>query len=409
MPLLTILNHKFIKLANPDKDGKIRWDSLYEHSPGYSFCLSIDGTLLICNNNFRMHLGLAANGDVKIENLLEIGSKIFYQTNLLPMVKLQGQASEIFLSFKTHANGTLPVLLNIALRNDNGVEQLHFAGISIAQRNKFEKEILEAKETAEKALLENSELVRLKVELENSHHTIEQQLRELSRVTALHQQLDKVLSHDLQEPLRKISFFASLIEMKGAGLDPNIQKILFSAARLSNLISRMQRLHALEHRKIKVRDTDLNQLIAKAKTKLAFDSDDLKIDMDHLLPFKADAELLTNVFEELLDNSLKFKMDGQPAIVKISIDHFVQNIFVQIENKYKYQKHVRITYQDNSTGFDNANSKLVFDLFKKLHTHEGLGIGLTYIKRIVELHQGSITVKSELNQGTVFTLLLPVA
>lgn len=324
------------------------------------------------------------------------------------MVKLQGQANEIFLSFKTLSNGSLPVLLNIILRNEDGAEQLHFSGISIVQRNKFEKEILEAKEVAEKALLENAELIRLKKELENCQYIIEQQLQKISRVTAQHQQLDKVLSHDLQEPLRKISFFASLIEIKDISADPNIKKILIAASRLSNLISRMQRLHALEHRKIKPQDIILHKVIANAKNRLSIEGNDLEIKADNILSFKADPELLTNIFEELLDNSLKFKTNGQPTIVKITTDYFMQNIFIQTENKYKYRKYIRMVYEDNSIGFDNNYSQLIFELFKKLHTKEGLGIGLTYVKRIVELHHGTITVKSVLNKGTVFTILLPL-
>jgi sigma-B regulation protein RsbU (phosphoserine phosphatase) len=371
--------------------------------------LSDEGALVMINKAFRERLGLASDEIIKIDELLAVGSRVFYQTHLLPLIKLQEEASEIFLSFKTRSDEFLPVLLNIVSIREEGNLEFHFAGIQISQRNKFEKEIIEARDVAEKALLDNADLVKLKTELELKHYLIEKQLQQISRLTNQQKQIDKVLSHDLQEPLRKISFFASKIEYEGKQIDTNISKILTASERLQKLLSRMQRLHALDYLKLKRAPINLFDVVEKVKKRKHLETEEILITVESTLAFKADDAHLTRLFEELFDNSLKFKNPDKPLEINIATDQFVQNIFFETENKYKYGNYTRIIYSDNGSGFENIYSKLVFDLFKKLHTNDGLGIGLAYVKRIVELHGGTISVESNILHGTKFTILIPMA
>jgi sigma-B regulation protein RsbU (phosphoserine phosphatase) len=370
--------------------------------------LSDEGALLVANKTFRKRFGLVSDENIKIDELLAVGSKIFYQTHLLPLVKLQGEASEVFLSFKTRSNEFLPLLLNVAGIHEEGNIEFHFAGIEIAQRNKFEKEIIEARDAAEKALLENADVVRLKAELELKHHLIEQQLQQISRLTIQQKQIDKVLSHDLQEPLRKISLFASKIEYEGKQTDANISKILISAERLQKLLNRMQRLHALDYIKLKRVPINLFEVVERVKKRMHSEREKILVTVKNTIAFEADDEHLTRLFEELFDNSQKFKNPDKPLEITISTDHFVQNIFLETENRYKYGNYIRITYSDNGSGFENVYSKLVFDLFRKLDNNNGLGIGLAYVKRIVALHGGTISAESNILQGTKFTILIPM-
>jgi sigma-B regulation protein RsbU (phosphoserine phosphatase) len=370
--------------------------------------LSGEGALLVANKTFRKRFGLVSDENIKIDELLAVGSKIFYQTHLLPLVKLQGEASEVFLSFKTRSNELLPLLLNVASIHEEGNVEFHFAGIEISQRNKFEKEIIEARDAAEKALLENADVVRLKAELELKHHLIEQQLQQISRLTVQQKQIDKVLSHDLQEPLRKISLFASKIGYEGKQTDANISKILISAERLQKLLTRMQRLHALDYIKLKRAPINLLEVVERVKKRMHSEREKILVTVKNTIAFEADDEHLTRLFEELFDNSLKFANPDKPLEITISTDHFVQNIFLETENRYKYGNYIRITYSDNGSGFENVYSKLVFDLFRKLDNNNGLGIGLAYVKRIAALHGGTISAESNILQGTKFTILIPM-
>ena len=74
-------------------------------------------------------------------------------------------------------------------------------------------------------------------------------------------------------------------------------------------------------------------------------------------------------------------------------------------------QYCRIYIQDNGIGFDQQYAEQIFDMFRRLHVHsefEGTGIGLTLCKKIVEKHNGFISVQSKVNKGSIFIISLPV-
>ncbi|ADV50823.1 PAS domain-containing sensor histidine kinase [Cellulophaga sp. E16_2] len=380
----------------------------YHTSPGFNFTLSDAGDVLFINQKFRECLGYDLVEPLKINDILTSGSVIFFQVHLQPMIDLQHKADEVFLSFKTKTGNTVPVLLNAIRLVEGEIPKIHFAGINISQRNNYEKEILHARDVAEKALLDNLEHIRLKKELEYSQHQIEVQLQKIANYSEQHKQIDKVLSHDLQEPIRKISIFASLIENIDPEIEKNISKILKSSERLRKLLNRMQRLHAIENASLNLSNVSLKDIIEKAKNKLDIKDSSLQITHIDSLIFPADHDQLVNLFSELLDNSLKYKRNETPLVIKVTTDHFMQNTFIETEDKFQYGKYVRVTYSDNGSGFENTYAETVFELFSKLHMDKGLGFGLTLVKRIMSLHRGTVKLKSIENEGTTLTMLFPL-
>ncbi|WP_158977936.1 ATP-binding protein [Cellulophaga sp. L1A9] len=380
----------------------------YHTSPGFNFTLSESGDVLFINQKFRECLDYDLAEPLKINDILTPGSVIFFQVHLQPMIDLQHKADEVFLSFKTKTGNTVPVLLNAIRLLEGETSMIHFTGINISQRNNYEKEILHARDVAEKALLENSEHIRLKKELEYSQHLIEEQLQKIANYSEQHKQIDKVLSHDLQEPIRKISVFASLIENIDPEIDKNISKILTSSERIRKLLNRMQRLHAIENASLNLSNVNLKDIIEKVKKKLEINDSLLQITHIDSLIFPADHNQLVNLFSELLDNSLKYKRKETPLVIKVTTDHFMQNTFIETEDKFQYGKYVRVIYSDNGSGFENTYAETVFELFSKLHLDKGLGFGLTLVKRIMSLHRGTVTLKSIENEGTTLTMLFPL-
>ncbi|QWX85006.1 hypothetical protein H0I23_05050 [Cellulophaga sp. HaHaR_3_176] len=383
-------------------------EEFYHTSPGFNFTLSESGDVLFINQKFRECLDYDLAEPLKINDILTPGSVIFFQVHLQPMLDLQHKADEVFLSFKTKTGNTVPVLLNAIRLLEGETSKIHFTGINISQRNNYEKEILHARDIAEKALLENSEHIRLKKELEYSQHLIEEQLQKIANYSEQHKQIDKVLSHDLQEPIRKISVFASLIENIDPEIDKNISKILTSSERIRKLLNRMQRLHAIENASLNLSNVNLKDIIEKVKKKLEINDNLLQIKHIDSLIFPADHNQLVNLFSELLDNSLKYKRKETPLVIKVTTDHFMQNTFIETEDKFQYGKYVRVIYSDNGSGFENTYAETVFELFSKLHLDKGLGFGLTLVKRIMSLHRGTVTLKSIENEGTTLTMLFPL-
>lgn len=385
-----------------------QWKVIYDISPGFNFTLSEGGDLLLINNNFKDYLGYNGEEHLKINDILEPGSMIYFRVHVQPMIELQEKANEIFLSFKSKAGKSIPVLLNVVRVCENDVIKIHFAGISISKRNQYESEIIQARDEAVKALVENVENVRLKNELNLSQNLIELQLQQIVEFKEQHKQMDKVLSHDLQEPLRKIGLFGSLMKNVDSEVKLNLSKILKSSERLRKLLMRIQQLHAIDYENFKISNVDLKKLLENAKEKLHIQDEKFISLQGELFEFPADPIHLTSLFVELLDNSLKFKRSDVPLEINITTDYFMQNIFSETENKFEYGKFVRILYIDNGIGFENKYANKVFKLFEKLHLNEGLGFGLTYAKRIMNLHKGTISIESKKEKGTEITLLLPL-
>jgi len=386
------------------------WKGLYDFSPGFAFSLAHDGTLLRINSNFKNRLGYdAANEILHIDEILTIGSKIFYQTHLASALQLKANANEVFLSFKSQDSAPVPVLLNVIKMGDNEQAQLHFSGIEITQRHHYEKELQASKAAAEKALYENNDRKNILDQLKTSQEIIESQSQVIAQLTGQHVQLDKVLSHELQEPLRKMSMFASRIVTDEPEIALNILKIKEASERMRNLLDKLQKLHSVDSGPFNPAEIGFKKLLDKAFQKVAAKQGNFSFSYEEAKPIAGDSILLMHLFEELFENSVKFRNESIELKIDIIADQYKRNIFINTEDRYQYETCNRIIYRDNGTGFSQHYAEQVFELFKKLQGNYGLGIGLSYVKKIVERHSGTISVKSENGVGTEFTIVLPVA
>lgn len=393
---------------------------IYNVAPCYFLSISQNGLISRINETFLNALGYKADEVIhklKFTELLTVGSKIFYQTHFYPLIKLHGTFNEVFLSFCTKSGQEIPVLLNARQIGYDDIFEIHCGGIQIAQRNRFEKEILEAKKVSEKALLENEALIALKTELEQHQELLEERLRRLTQHTTDQMQINMLLSHDLQEPIRKIALFSNkLLANEALDIDTDshmlIQKINQSAGAMRELVVSIQQYLSLDHSLLKMSEFKMNEAVQLVIDKMDIDESDptVKISIGPLPFLKGDFSLISNIFGHLISNSLNFRDRSKSRLeITISAELVEQNIFVKLEHKYKYKEFIRITYSDNGIGFDNALENEMFVLFRKAHdVKEGLGIGLSYCKKIVELHNGSISARSAgAGKGATFTILLP--
>ena len=394
------------------------WEKVYHITPCYFFSFSNAGLIVKINNVLLDHLGYAADEVLhvkKLTELLTVGSKIFFDTHFYPLIKMRGMANEIFLSFKTKEGNELPVLLNVLLERDGDQYEIYCGGMQISNRNRFEKELLEAKKVAEAALLENKELNEVKLQLKEHQEILEQQLQELSRINSEQQQINKVLAHDLQEPIRKISMFSKrLVNDFSDSIHPTtvsyLKRISVSSDRIRNLIDSMERFLSLHHRELRIERINLAKVFDKAKERSDLNGrSDVCVTLISDLEVNADEELLVQIFIEILNNSVKFrKKNGEMLQISLLCEHIMQNIFRELDDKYKYTRFVRITYTDNGEGFNNEYASKLFHLFYKDNpTGEGLGLGLAKCQKIVGLHQGSISASGRVGIGATFTILLP--
>jgi len=347
----------------------------------------------------------------KVEDLLSTGSKIFFQTHLYPLIKMQGFAKEIYLSFKTQ-EGETPVLLNICSKANGATTEFFCGGLQISNRNRFEKELLESKKIAEEALAKNSELISVKNDLHAQHVLLEAQNRRLKVMNEQSQDLFKVIAHDLQEPLRKSVMFSSqlLDQNLSEHFNQKVKKVISFNNQVRHMILTLQRYEELEIAPVNFSSVNLQSLIALAIRSLEINLEVEKIEVSYSITcphFNADAKLLQNLFIELFRNAIKYRKPHDEFLkIEISATVISKNIFFESKERYQYEDFVKITFVDNGNGFDDDSNK-IFKIIQRSDQLDLIGIGLAFSRRIVEKHSGSIMAKSIKGKGVGFTILLP--
>lgn len=219
------------------------------------------------------------------------------------------------------------------------------------------------------------------------------------------EELEKIVfaaSHDLQEPLRRISSFVQLLEKKFDNHQDEqsrkyINYIVDGSARMKKLI-----LDLLEYAKVNgtqdsFRFTSLQSVAAAVHQSYSRQLQDAgaTIDYQSLPVLYCDSLLITQLLERLVCNALKYRSE-QPLHIRI--------ISKEEENQYC------ISVTDNGIGINPDHREKIFDLFQRLHTKEvysGTGLGLAICKKIVRIHQGRIGVDAATAGGSRFWFTIP--
>ena len=365
------------------------------------------------NREMRLQLGVDDNTVIgsRLEDLLTVGSKIFFQTHFYPLIKMQRSAREIFLSFKG-PDDTIPVLLNVEVEETVDYLEIHCGGMIISNRNRFEKELMESKRTAEQALAENAELTTAKNALLEHQRELELQFRKLKSLKEQQQEIFKIIAHDLQEPLRKTVFIGNYLLAESDKVESDVaeklKKIMSYSTQMREMLLTLQRYEELENKNLTYDPIQLDEILNQAINELDITDDSIIVTYPSDSPiFYADQRLLTHFFIELLRNSLNHR-DAKKENLKIEISMMEtkKNVFMESSDKYQYEKFVKITYVDNGEGF-LTDSSLVFQILQKSAQFNKINIGMAFCKRIVERHSGTIVAKSVKGTGVGYTIFFP--
>lgn len=227
-----------------------------------------------------------------------------------------------------------------------------------------------------------------------------------------------VASHDLQEPLRKITAFSDLLleqyksQLQGDG-ELYLQRISGSAGRMRNLItdllnySRVSRANAIE-------EIDLNLVYSQVKDDLEILIKEKKAVMKagDLPVVKGDLSEFRQLFQNLLTNALKFSKSDEPPSIQILAEPATDEDTWRLPEKRPGLHYLAIRFIDNGIGFEPEYADKIFVIFQRLHgrdSYEGTGIGLAICKKIAEKYGGTIYATSTPGQGATFTVILPEA
>lgn len=393
-------------------------DNLLNIVPSGIISFTDDGIITQVNNHLLDKLKYRSEELVgqNIEKLLTISSRIFYQTHFFPLLKLQGKAEEIFITFLSKNKELVPVLVNAIQHIQNSVSINVCACITVYERKKYEDEILKAKRIAEEALQKNEELQKITAELETGKQELDKQMTRLKHKNKELLQLNELIAHDLQEPVRKISLYIDVIKERQVNVydeksEANFNIIVKSANRIRSVLQALQEYVRLSIDDITKSPVDLNTVVALQLQKVAEDFPDVEYSTNVATLPVINGNLLqiSILFNELFKNCFQFKSLERNLRLEITASLIKENLYISTEGKYKYIDFVRIMIEDNGIGFRQTHKELIFKILKKLDLKSpGLGFGLATCTRIVENHGGHIAAIGEENKGAIFTVSLPV-
>ena len=205
------------------------------------------------------------------------------------------------------------------------------------------------------------------------------------------------VSHDLQEPLRMIKSYSNLIQRKSAdSLDENVKEmfeyVTEGAERMQQLIIGLLNYSRISTRAKEIEIVDSAEIFQSVldDLHLKIAEENCTVEYENLPVLKAEPVQLRQLFQNLLQNAIKFKGEDPPQI------------FVSAE---KQNSGWLFSVKDNGIGIDKKYHERIFEIFQRLHErekYEGTGVGLTLCKKIVERHGGKIWVKSEPGKGSTF-------
>ncbi|WP_373494601.1 ATP-binding protein [Aquiflexum sp.] len=257
--------------------------------------------------------------------------------------------------------------------------------------------------------------------------------RELQEVNKELQKFAYVASHDLQEPLRKIKTFISLLEPRMASIYEDekcsgyLQKMGAAASRMQNLMHDILSFSRISSATVEFENIDLNEVVndVLVDMEISILSSQAKINVQRLPEITASESQWRQLFQNLISNAIKYAKPGSTPVIDISSE-IIQGTAIPsnspMKSRYKFkewdenyywarEKFCSISVRDQGIGIEPEYYTKIFEVFQRLHSlkeYEGTGIGLAICKKIVDYHHGIIYVNSP-NDDTVFTIVVPVS
>ncbi len=243
-------------------------------------------------------------------------------------------------------------------------------------------------------------------DLQAAHDILEERVKErtaeLARSNAELEQFAYIASHDLQEPLRMVSSYVQLLERRYKGkLDQDADDFIAyaseGAVRMQRLINDLLAYSRVGTRGKSFEEVSLDGIMDQAieNLQLAIRDKHATVTHDPMPTVYGDAGQLTQVFQNLIDNAIKFSGDKPPNV----------HVWATIEGR-----NCVCRVKDNGIGIAPEYMPRLFILFQRLHTRKeypGTGLGLAICKRIVERHGGRIWAESVPGEGSIFCFQIP--
>jgi PAS domain S-box-containing protein len=353
-------------------------NELLDNAPCCFLVFDDNGKIIETNKTLLNLLGYEPGEltDAPIEKIMSVAGRIFYQTHFFPLLKLQNKAEEIYLSLRSKTGADVPVLVNAFRRERDGVTLNDCVFVPMRQRNLYEDEILRAKKEAEAATEAKNEFL-------------------------------SIVSHELRTPLNAILGWTQMLESGSLDAEHTrraIETIGRNARAQNQLIEDLLDFSRIVSGKLRLEigRVDLAEVVRAAIEVVKPSAQSKEIELNADLPanvfISGDAARLQQVVLNLLTNAVKFTPLNGRVEIKLA----------------RIESNAEISVRDTGSGISAEFLPHVFERYEqadktKTSRNSGLGLGLAIVRRIVELHGGTIRAESPGEGfGATFTVRLPV-
>jgi len=426
-------------------------DPLLDLAPAGFLTFADDGTVTAANATLAEMLGYAP-GELegrRVDAILTVGARLFWQTHFFPLVRMQGQAEEMFLVLRAADGSEVAVLANAARRERGGAWSTDCVLMRAGERRKFEDELLRARKEAERARADveehaeelrviNEQLEQQAIEMELQQEQLREQAVEMEmqadHLNALNdelmertEELDRqrvsaedanraksaflaVMSHELRTPLNAIGGYVQLMEMGIHGPVTDAQREALgrvdrSQKHLLRLINDVLNLARIESGRVEyvIEDVDMTALMVDVTPMVEPQMNAKGLALEVRVPedcvARADREKVQQIVINLLSNALKFTPSGGRVSVESCRPADESGV-------------VRLTVTDTGIGIPADKQPSVFDPFvqvdmSRTRRSEGSGLGLAISRDLARGMGGDLRVESTPGVGSTFTLTLP--
>jgi PAS domain S-box-containing protein len=246
-----------------------------------------------------------------------------------------------------------------------------------------------------------------KAELEQVNEQLAQTVDKLSETNQELKNFVYIASHDIREPLRKVTAFGAILEksLKDKVSDDDRENLHFmidGAGRMTKMIEGLLTYSKISTQAQPHQAVDLNEIVKQLQQfelAVLLEEKQVTIEAQSLLTVEADPVQIRQLMQNLIANGIKYQKKGNIP-------------YITITTKPAADGMVRIEVKDNGIGIAPEYQQSIFTMFSRLHSrseYEGTGIGLAICKKIVERHGGKVGVESEPDKGSTFWFTMPAA
>ncbi len=352
-----------------------------------------------------------------------LNDKLFWSDELYRIYGLEPQSEQLnfdrFFSFVHHEDRENRVRKLQEQMRDSDLRDYYFRILAADGQEKIlygQSQVLLDESGNPFKMIGTCQDVTKQKELENS---LFEKTLQLERSNASLEEFAYITSHDLKEPLRKISVFGDrLLMLNETQLakenKATVVKIVDCAARMQRMVDDILSLSEVSFNH-KFKQVNLNELLDEVIQNLDYkiEAVNAQVEHDNLPTALVNETQFRQLFQNLISNSIKFSKHGGVPSIQVRFDYLdketVKKLSLPHANHSK--KYLRLLFIDNGIGFENEFADKIFTIFQRLHSRsefDGTGIGLAICKKIVDHHHGLIYATGELNVGATFTIIIPV-